>query len=121
MDSDALPKLEKNAISSGVTGGEPDVLRHLLEVEARAGSLVDDAQAEAADRVAEGEKENRARYDERYSREAEQLNGEYEAAVLAVKADYTRQLDAYRESLSAMPVQGPAFSALAERLLFGDR
>jgi F0F1-type ATP synthase membrane subunit b/b' len=101
--------------------GEPDVLQHLLQVESQASGLVDEAQAEADRRVAESEKENRARYDERYSREAAKLNGAYETAVLAVKEDYTRQLDAYRESLSAMPVDRAAFSALAERLFFGDR
>jgi regulator of protease activity HflC (stomatin/prohibitin superfamily) len=97
------------------------VLQHLLKVESQAASLVDEAQAEADRRVAEGEKEGRARYDERYGREAAKLNGEYEAAARAVKADYTRQLDAYRDSLAAMPVHGAAFSALAERLFFGGQ
>jgi F0F1-type ATP synthase membrane subunit b/b' len=101
--------------------GEQGVLRHLLDVESQAASLVDEAQAEADRRVAEGEKENRAHYDERYGLLAEKLNGEYEAAVLAVKADYTRQLDAYSAGLAAMQVHGAAFSALAERLFFGDR
>jgi F0F1-type ATP synthase membrane subunit b/b' len=100
--------------------GEQDVLRHLLDVEAQAASLVDEAQAEADRRVSESEKGNRARYDERYGLLAAKLNGEYEAAVLAVKADYARQLDAYSSSLAAMPVQRAAFSTLAERLFFGD-
>ena len=99
---------------------EEGVLRHLLDVESQAASLVDEAQAEADRRVAEGEKENRARYDERYGLLAAKLNGEYEAAVLAVKEDYTRQLDAYASSLAAMEIQGTAFSALAEKLFFGD-
>jgi F0F1-type ATP synthase membrane subunit b/b' len=101
--------------------GEQGVLRHLLDVEAQASSLVEEAQAEADRRVSESEKENRARYDERYGLLAAKLNEEYEAAVLAVKADYTRQLDAYSSGLAAMPVHGAAFSALAERLFFGDR
>ncbi|GHV72896.1 hypothetical protein AGMMS49940_01980 [Spirochaetia bacterium] len=101
--------------------GETDVLKHLLDVEAQASSLVDEAQAEADRRVSESEKENRARYDEQYGVLAAQLNREYEAAVLAVKEDYTRQLDGYSSSLAAMPVHGDAFSALAERLFFGDR
>jgi F0F1-type ATP synthase membrane subunit b/b' len=100
--------------------GETDVLRHLLDVEAQASSLVDEAQAEADRRVSESEKENRAGYDERYGLLAAKLNGEYEAAVLAVKEDYARQLDAYSSSLAAMPVDGAAFSALAECLFFGD-
>jgi F0F1-type ATP synthase membrane subunit b/b' len=101
--------------------GETDVLRHLLDVEAQASGLVDEAQAEADRRVSECEKENRARYDEQYGLLAAKLNREYEAAALAVKEDYTRQLEAYSSSLAAMPVNGDAFSALAERLFFGDR
>ncbi|WP_010259723.1 hypothetical protein [Treponema primitia] len=100
---------------------EQDVLKHLLNVESHASVLVDDAQAEADRRVAENEKENRARYDERYSLEAAELNGEYEKAVLAVKEDYKQQLKAYQESLAVMPVHGDTFSQLAERLFFGDR
>ncbi|MFP3040344.1 hypothetical protein LQZ19_00850 [Treponema primitia] len=100
---------------------EQDVLNHLLKVESQAAILVDDAQAEADRRVAEKEKENRARCDERYSLEAAELNGEYEKAVLAVKEDYKRQMEANRESLEVMPVHGDAFSQLAERLFFGER
>jgi regulator of protease activity HflC (stomatin/prohibitin superfamily) len=101
--------------------GEQGVLRHLLDVEAQASSLVEEAQVEADRRVAEGEKENRARYDERYGLLAAKLNGEYEAAALAVQEDYARQLDAYSSGLSAMPVYRAAFSALAETLFFGGR
>jgi F0F1-type ATP synthase membrane subunit b/b' len=97
------------------------VLNHLLKVESQASVLVDDAQSEADRRVAEHEKESRARYDERYGLEAAELNGEYEKAVLAVKEDYKRQLEAYRESLEAMPVHADAFSRLADSLFFGDR
>ncbi|GHV75379.1 hypothetical protein AGMMS49942_02000 [Spirochaetia bacterium] len=100
--------------------GEQGVLQHLLDVESQAAGLVDEAQAEADRRVSEGEKENRARYDERYGLLAAELSGEYEAAVLAVKEDYTRQLEAYSSSLAAMGIQRDAFSALAEKLFFED-
>ncbi|MDR1597138.1 MAG: hypothetical protein LBR99_05470 [Treponema sp.] len=97
------------------------VLSHLLKVESQASVLVDEAQSEADRRVAEHEKESRARCDQRYGLEAAELNGEYEKAVLAVKEDYKRQLEAYRESLAAMPVHADVFSRLADSLFFGDR
>jgi regulator of protease activity HflC (stomatin/prohibitin superfamily) len=97
------------------------VLNHLLKVESQASILVDEAQAEADRRVAENEKDSRTRYDERYSLEAAERNGEYEKAVLEVQEDYRRQLEAYRETLAAMPVHADAFSRLADSLLFGDR
>ncbi|MDR2739165.1 MAG: hypothetical protein LBB68_04970 [Treponema sp.] len=100
---------------------EQNVLNHLLKVESQASALVDEAQVEADRRVVENEKNSRACYDERYSLEAAELNGEYEKAVLAVKEDYKRQLEAYRGSLAAMPVHADTFSRLADTLFFGDR
>jgi F0F1-type ATP synthase membrane subunit b/b' len=100
---------------------EEGVLRHLLEVEAKASALVDDAQAEADRRVAEKERQNRSRYDERYSREVAELDAVYEQDIAAVKRDYAGQLDAYRESLGAMPVHNDDFSGLAESLFLQER
>jgi regulator of protease activity HflC (stomatin/prohibitin superfamily) len=107
--------------SPATVSGDRDVLRHLLGVESEASALVDNAQAEADRRVAEGEKDGRARYDARYGEEAALLDGNYAGAVQAVKDDYQRQLDAYRKSLEDMPVRKDGFAALVERLLFGGR
>jgi F0F1-type ATP synthase membrane subunit b/b' len=100
---------------------EEGVLRHLLEVEAKASTLVDDAQAEADRRIAENERQNRSRYDERYSQEAAELDAAYEKEIAAVKLEYQRQLDEYRESLGAMPVYTDAFSGLVESLFSRER
>jgi 4-alpha-glucanotransferase len=108
---------------AGETGLETDgnVLRHLLDLETKAAALVDDAQAEADRRVAEGEKLSRARYDEVYSAEVAALEAAYTAEIAAVKADYQQQLDAYREGLKAMPSDQAAFSALAEQFLIREK
>ena len=94
-----------------------DVLRHLLDLDARAAALVDDAQAEADRRAIEGEKQNRARYDEVYTREAEALEKSHAKNLASVKEEYRKQLQAYGESLKAMPLDTKAFSTLAEKLL----
>jgi hypothetical protein len=117
MASAALSNFENDSPPNG--SRESDVLRRLLKVESDAAVLVDDAQAEADRRIAEGEKASRARYDERYGREAALLDGEYAGTVQAIKEDYQKRLDAYRESLNGMPVRRDAFFALAERLFFG--
>jgi regulator of protease activity HflC (stomatin/prohibitin superfamily) len=116
MASETRSNIETDSSAGDV--GERGILRHLLGVESEAAVLVDDAQAEADRRVAEGEAESRSRYDERHSREAERLDGDYAAAVLAIKEDYRRQLEAYREGLEGIPVRKDAFSSLIERLLF---
>jgi hypothetical protein len=119
MTSAAVSNFEND--SSPADPGGRDILRRLLKVEADAAILVDEAQAEADRRVAGGEKASRARYEERYSREAARLDGDYAREVQAIKEDYQKQLDAYRENLDAMPVRKDEFFALAEGLFFGDR
>jgi regulator of protease activity HflC (stomatin/prohibitin superfamily) len=119
MASSALSNLEYDSPVNG--SGEQDVLRRLLKVESDAAVLVDEAQAEADRRIAEGEKASRARYDEHYSREAALLDEDYARTVLSIKDEYQKQLDAYRESLMDMPVHKDAFFALVERLLFEGR
>jgi len=97
---------------------EQDVLQHLLDLENRAAALVNDAQAEADRRLSEGEKENRARYDEVYSTEVAELEASYAQNIATVKADYSSQLEAYLESLRSISLDKAAFSSLAEKLLF---
>ncbi|MDR1107605.1 MAG: hypothetical protein LBL19_01065 [Spirochaetaceae bacterium] len=99
---------------------EQDVLRHLLEVEGEASALVNDAQAEADRRIAEGEKQNRRLYDERYNQETSRLEGRYAEKISGVKEEYKKQLDAYRAALDSLPVNTEAFVRVAEGFLEKD-
>jgi hypothetical protein len=124
MDTAVLPKDISQSMPSDAGLGEAgppsdkEVLRHLLNLEAEAAALVDDAQAEADRRVGEGEKQSRSCYDETYAAEVAALEASYTGEIAAVKADYKKQLDTYRDSLKTIPVNRGAFSALAERQLF---
>jgi hypothetical protein len=111
MDEAAAPK------GSPVTAPDAHVLGHLFQIEAEAAALVDDAQAEADRRVAEGERLNRSRYDEQYGREAAELEQGYEKEVVAVKDDYQHQLDRYRKSLDSIAVNQDRFRALMDDFL----
>jgi len=97
---------------------EHEVLQQLLNLESKAAGLVNDAQAEADRRISEGEKQNRAHYDEVYSLEAAELEAAYNKNIATVKEDYSTQLKEYLESLSSVPLNKAAFSSLAEKLLF---
>ena len=97
---------------------EQEVLQHLLDLENRAAVLVNDAQAEADRRLSEGEKQNRARYDEVYSAEVAELEASYAQNLAAVKQDYSSQLEAYQKSLISISLDKVAFCSLAEKLLF---
>jgi vacuolar-type H+-ATPase subunit H len=94
-----------------------EILQHLLEIESKAATLVDDAQAEADRRVSEGEKHNRSRYDEQYTAEVAALEEAFSRDVAQAREDYRRQLEEYHGSLKAMPSNKEAFFSLAEKLL----
>ena len=99
-----------------------EVLQHLLEIENQAAALVDDAQAEADRRVSEGEKQNRARYDEIHKAEVKTLEVVFAESVAVIKENYRKQLEEYHESLKNMPLDTGAFLSLAERfLIFGKQ
>jgi vacuolar-type H+-ATPase subunit H len=99
---------------------EHDVLGHLLQIEAEAAALVDDAQAEADKRIAGDEKRNRLNYDETFSKEAGALDEEYRKETTALREDYQKQLNAYREHISAMQVNETAFFCLLKDLLLKE-
>jgi vacuolar-type H+-ATPase subunit H len=96
---------------------DQDVLRHLLDVEAGAQSLVDDAQAEADRRMAEAEKRNRARYEEQYTKEAALLDSRYESGLGAIKDEYNKLLDEYRLTLDARKPDYAEFRRLLDSFL----
>jgi F0F1-type ATP synthase membrane subunit b/b' len=106
---------------TGKGAGETNVLGHLLKIEADAAAMVDDAQAEADRRVAESEKQNRARYDEEYGRHVAELDRAFDEEITRIRADYQAQLEAYRESLDSISVDQGRFSALMDELLTGPR
>ena len=94
-----------------------EVLQHLLNLDAEAAALVNDAQAEADRRITEGEKQNQIHHDEVYSREVEILEAAFAREIAAVKETYQQQLDAYRKSLETMPRDMEAFASRAEKSL----
>jgi hypothetical protein len=115
------PNVTPPPVAAGVDSGggtDPSILAHLLQIESEAAALVDDAQAEADRRLSEGEKRNRQRYDDGYSREVAELDIRFEGELRAVKEDYQKQLELYREGLNRMAVNKENFSGLVESLLF---
>jgi len=94
-----------------------DIFQHLLSLDEEAKTTVTGAQDEADQKISAGEKQNRAAYNEAYTREVESLESHFTQNAAIVKQDYREQLEAYRESLKTMNVNMEAFSRLAEKLL----
>ncbi|GHV60629.1 hypothetical protein AGMMS49587_02580 [Spirochaetia bacterium] len=118
ISSNAPPaQAPQEELIPGFDGADREVLGHLLKIEAEAAALVDDAQAEADRRIAEGERQNRSRYDEQYGREAAELEQGYKKEAAAAKEDYQNQIESYRKSLDAITVNRDRFSALMDDFL----
>jgi vacuolar-type H+-ATPase subunit H len=100
---------------------DEEILGRLLKIEAEAAALVDDAQADADRRISEGERRNRADYEERYGREAVEMEADYQKEIAVVKDQYQKELDACRGKLNAIAADTRRFSALMEELLAGER
>jgi len=94
-----------------------EVLQRLLEIENEAALMVSGAQEEADKRISEGEKQNRARYDEIYAGEVKELDQSFAVDAAETKENYRKQLEAYNDSLKIMPQYKKAFFSLAEKLL----
>lgn len=100
---------------------ERDVLQHLLEVESKAATLVNDAQAAADSRIAEAAKSARSAHEATYTARSSELEASYLSSIEDAKEEYRRLLDAYAAELEALPVDRKGFVLSAEAFLFGDR
>jgi len=97
-----------------------EVLGHLLKIESEASALVNDTQAEADRRVLEAEKQNHAAFDERYHRESERLESEYNAFREKMRQQYQAELAAYKEKVSSISVSLDRFSALLDKFVMEE-
>ncbi|MDR2923503.1 MAG: hypothetical protein LBU85_09215 [Treponema sp.] len=97
-----------------------EVLDHLLKIEQEAAALVDDAQAEADNRITEAEKQNRAAYDKRLREENERLEKGFLQSKELARQQYQKELETYKEKISSVHVNNDRFSALLDNFVLGE-
>lgn len=97
-----------------------EVLDHLLKIEQEAAALVNDAQAEADNRITEAEKQNRAAYDKRFREENERLEKGFLQSKELARQQYNKELETYKEKISSVNVNNDRFSALLDSLVLGE-
>ena len=100
---------------------EKNILQHLLQLEAEATALVDEAQAEADRRVAEAEKQCREIHDKTWSAEVEKLEAAHLLEIAAIREEYKNELEAYRAKLKERSVDKSAFEKIARGFLLKAR
>lgn len=96
-----------------------DVLSHLLEIEANASTLVDEARSEGQRRVDAAEKSGQEAYRTRMEALRAQLGSEFAAASAAVDAEYRESLDSYRAEVEAQVPDEASFRDAVEPAVFG--
>jgi vacuolar-type H+-ATPase subunit H len=97
-----------------------EVLDHLLKIEAEAAALVNDAQAEADNRITEAEKQNRAAYEKRFREENAILEKGLLQSKKLARQRYQEELETYKAKISSVHVNNDRFSALLDRLVLGE-
>jgi vacuolar-type H+-ATPase subunit H len=97
-----------------------EVLDHLLKIEAEAAALVNDAQAEADNRITEAEKQNRAAYDKRFVEENQRLEKGFLQSKELAREQFRKELETYKEKISSVHVNNDRFSSLLDSLVLGE-
>ena len=95
-------------------------LEHLLQIEAKAAALVNDAQAEADRRIAENEKKNRELYEERFRVEAQMRETVLKKEQDRLKKQYQTELEEYRQEISGIGTDVERFSTLFNEFYAGE-
>jgi len=94
-----------------------NTLDHLLEVEASAAAMVNDAQEEADRRIRENEEKNRVTYEERFKAEIHQREELLKKKKEETNEKYKKALDDYLSEISNLNADEKKFSLLFNRYL----
>jgi len=89
-----------------------NTLDHLLQIEAQAAALVNDAQTEADRRIHENEEKNRAAYEEHFKAEIQTRETSLKKEKEKIREQYNKAIEDYRKEVSAINVNTGNFSAL---------
>jgi len=92
-------------------------LEHLLEVEAKASSLVEDAQTEAQKRLHENEERNHAAFVEQYRAQIQERHDQFNKEREKIINQYQKELDDYRREISGINVNNEKFTGLINNLI----
>jgi len=97
-----------------------NTLDHLLEIEASAAAIVEDAQKEAEKRIHENEEKNRVIFDERYKAEIKNHLTMLNEEIDRIKIQYNKELDKYRGEIAGLNVDKEAFCALFSKYILAE-
>jgi len=97
-----------------------NTLDHLLEIEAKASALVNDAQEEAEKRIHENEVKNQTAYEECFKTEAQKLEDALIKEKERLRTQYKQTLEEYRNDISNININVDRFSSLLNKYIAGE-
>ena len=97
-----------------------DILDHLFEIEAKAESLVSDANIEADRRISEAEKQNRTAAEIQYQEGAAIQEAEYQQEINQTRESCQKELEAFCKKIDAINADNVRFSAVLNSLFAGE-
>jgi len=97
-----------------------NTLDHLMEIEAKAAALVNDAQEEADKRIHESEIKNQTAYEEHFKAEVQKLEDSLIKEKERLRTQYQQTLDEYRNEISGTNINVEHFSSLLNKYMTGE-
>jgi len=97
-----------------------NTLDHLLEIEAKASALVNDAQEEAEKRIHENEIKNQTAYEDRFKAEAQKLEDSLIKEKERLRTQYKQTLEEYCNDISNININADRFSSLLNKYIAGE-
>ncbi|OJF76904.1 MAG: hypothetical protein BKP49_04880 [Treponema sp. CETP13] len=98
---------------------ESDIIGHLVDVEHKASTLVDNAKKEAQTRLDKAKVKAEKQYLEEYKKVIEELEREYVLKTNSLTKIHQDTIQAYKEKIGALGQDRKAFNNLLDKLLLG--
>jgi len=96
---------------------EIDAIKHLLEVEKNASTLIDYAKIEADKRIAEARSKYNSEYKSKYDKIAAELEAAYQKNLESITEKYKSEIEDYKKSLENKPQNEDSFNAFLAKNL----
>lgn len=100
------------------TNVELDTIKHLLDIEKEAATLIDEAKIEADKRVLRAKTEYNEQYKKEYDALTERLESEYNQNCAQINKKYEDELEDFKKSLADIPLNTQDFNKTLEQIFF---
>ncbi len=102
------------------TNVELDTIKHLLDIEKEAATLIDEAKIEADKRILQAKSEYNEKYKSEYDSLTKKMEAECNQAVENINKKYSDELENFKNSLEEKTLNTQEFNKTLESSFFGN-